>query len=567
MKHSLCAILLAGTALCSVHAQWSEQSITLQPGWNAVFLELQPDNSTCEAVFAGIPVESVWSWNRNFTSVQFVKDSDTMTARESEWFTWFPTNHPQSFLETLHGIQGGKAYLVKLADDAAPVTWTIRGRPVIPQYKWYPNSFNLAGFFIDPDNQPTFKTYFASARAFHNQPVYTLNPNGHWEQISDLTSTEIEPGKAYWVKCNGHSDFAGPISFVNMSADGLVFDSYRLAEEIRLKNTTSTSRDLQIRVNGIETGNAESRQQAVPLAYWNADPDKRRFMWDPVPGELSHALSPEREWVLRLVVRRPNMADPDGIYRSIIEITDGEGTRLRIPVSAKPLPNAAALASGPLPRYGLWVGRVKLDKVSQVNISDTPAPTPSPMLFRLIIHQDSNGTARLLQHVTVMQKVSGAETNILLVTNDALIPQLGGSQNTTDDQRLGRRFSSVVFGFDQPRTLSYSPASLILSDSITIGYNDPVNPFKHLYHPDHNNLDNYETLLPEGVHSYDVTRTITMQFSTNIAEGASAASWGDTVAGGTYKETLKGLHHKPIYVQGTFLLNHVTDIPDLYDGN
>ena len=71
----------------------------------------------------------------------------------------------------------------------------------------------------------------------------------------------------------------------------------------------------------------------------------------------------------------------------------------------------------------------------------------------------------------------------------------------------------------------------------------------------------------EVVGQEHVTRTITMQFSTNIIEGASAATWGDTVAGGTYKEALKGLHHKPIYVQGTFLLNHVTDIPELYGGN
>jgi hypothetical protein len=490
-----------------------------------------------------------------------------MTVRQNEWFAWFPTNHPQSFLKSLHRIQGGRAYLVKLADGATPVTWTVRGRPAIPFYKWYPNSFNLAGFFIDPDNQPTFKSYFASARAFNNQPVYTLTPDGHWEQVSDLSATKIEPGKAYWVKCNGHSDFAGPITLVNTSSDGVVFDSYRLEEEVRIKNNTTASRNLKIRVNSIESGDPGSRPKAVPLAYWNAEPDKQRFMWDPVPEELSYTLNPEREWPFRLVVRRSNMTDPDGTYRSIITVTDGEGTRLRIPVSANPLPKAASLASVPLPRDGLWVGRVKLDRVSQVNVSDTPAPTPSPLLFRLIIHQGSNGAVRLLQHVTVMQKTSGTETNMILVTNDALIPQLGGGQITSDDERLGHRFSSVVFGFDQPRTLSYSPASRTLSDSITIGYNDPVNPFKHLYHPDHNNLENYETVLPEGVQSFDVSRAITMTFSTNIIDGASAATWGDTTAGGTYKETLKGLHHKPIFVQGTFLLNHVTDVPDLYDGN
>jgi hypothetical protein len=567
MKQSVCAILMTLAAVCVVHAQWAEQSITLNPGWNAVFLEIQPGNSSCDAVFAGIPVESVWSWNRKFTSIQFIKDPDTLTSRQSEWFTWYPTNHPQAFLKTLYGMQGGKAFLIKLTDDASPAALTVRGRPVIPTYRWYPNSFNLAGFFVDPDNQPTFKKYFSSSHAFNNQAVYSLNQDGHWVQISDLSTAQIEPGKAYWIKCNGHSDFAGPLSLVNVFGEGLSFDSYLLNKEIRIKNNSGSSKTVKIRSVPITVGSAESRPLTVPLAYWNADPAKRRFMWDPLPEELSSTLDTSRELKLSLVVRRPNMTDPDGTYRSIIEITDGEGSRLRIPVSAKPLPRAANVASMPLPRFGLWVGQVKLDKVSQVNTSDIPAPTPSPMLFRLIVHQDSNGTARLLQHVTVMQKADGDETNMVLVTNDALIPQFGGGQQTPDDQRLGQRFSSVVFGFDQPRSLAYSPAALTLTDSITIGYNDPLNPFKHLYHPDHNNLENYETKLPEGVQSFDVTRSVTMKFSTNIVAGASASSWGDTVAGGTYKETLKGLHHKPIYVQGTFLLNHVTDIPVLYDGN
>ena len=54
--------LLAGT--WSSFGQWTTQTISLQPGWNAVFLEIQPEPSESDAVFAGLPVESVWRWNR-----------------------------------------------------------------------------------------------------------------------------------------------------------------------------------------------------------------------------------------------------------------------------------------------------------------------------------------------------------------------------------------------------------------------------------------------------------------------------------------------------------------------
>ena len=42
------------------HAQWAWQQIVLRPGWNAVFLEVDPAPEECAALFAGMPVESVW---------------------------------------------------------------------------------------------------------------------------------------------------------------------------------------------------------------------------------------------------------------------------------------------------------------------------------------------------------------------------------------------------------------------------------------------------------------------------------------------------------------------------
>ena len=60
------------------HAQWAWQQIVLRPGWNAVFLEVDPAPEECAALFAGMPVESVWDWNRSADSPQFVQDPGTL---------------------------------------------------------------------------------------------------------------------------------------------------------------------------------------------------------------------------------------------------------------------------------------------------------------------------------------------------------------------------------------------------------------------------------------------------------------------------------------------------------
>jgi len=119
----------------------------------------------------------------------------------------------------------------------------------------------------------------------------------------------------------------------------------------------------------------------------------------------------------------------------------------------------------------------------------------------------------------------------------------------------------------KPEIMSYSQSDKNLSADVFIGYNDPLNPFKHLYHPDHNNLENYEKILPEGVESFNVTRNVKLDFSAEPIEGASATAWGDTVVGGTYSESIDGLYHKTLNVSGKFELNQVSDAAELYTGN
>jgi len=560
---------------CTAFAQWVPQTITLQPGWNAVFLEVHPEPNNCDVMFSGLPVESVWAWNRAFRPQQFVRDPGELGAAPPEWLVYYPSNHVHAVLRNLHTLNGGTPYLIKLADGSGPVAWTVTGTPRVRPAAWYPDTFNLVGMYVSDENPPTIQEYFAPSPAHAGQPVYTLNSAGQWEQITAIHTTRVQRGRAYWVRCNGVSSYAGPLSVYLDGAAAVEFGNGSPEIAVRIRHAGPGPRTCSIvsRASAAPPAGYGGPVLAgmVPLSYWEADFARRAFQWKPVPASLNYTVLPGTDCVVRLSVRRPDMQPYPGpmpaagiAYAHVLEVSDGRGNRALVAVHASPLPQRSAQNNRALPRDGLWVGRALLDKVSQAHVSTNPVTTPAPLAFRLIVHQDTNGVVRLLQQATLVLK-RAATTNYVLITNPALIPQY--MTGTLDDDTVyGHRFSSAVFGFRTPQTLAYNTQRGQMTCSIMIGYDDPLNPFKHLYHPDHSNLDNYRTKLPEGVHAYDVTRALTMELTTNRIAEASAAGWGDTVVGGNYREALTGLYHDPLYVAGRFMLQFVSPISLLNDG-
>src|SRR5262249_31122738 len=159
----------------------------------------------------------------------------------------------------------------------------------------------------------------------------------------------------------------------------------------------------------------------------------------------------------------------------------------------------------------------KVNQPSSLTDPITPLPTASEFHLRLLVHVDDIGTARLLQKVLLMWK-NGTYTNnpagvqvldqpghYVLVSDDRFIPQFTGSA-LRDNEPVARRFSSTAFAIRNPLpfagTGDFGSANTTLTNSITLDYDDPLNPFKHQYHPDHNNLDeHFEQKLPEGIES------------------------------------------------------------------
>jgi hypothetical protein len=132
-----------------------------------------------------------------------------------------------------------------------------------------------------------------------------------------------------------------------------------------------------------------------------------------------------------------------------------------------------------------------------------------------------------------------------------------------------QRVSSANFSITEPLTATnttFGDTSKLLDYLITIAPEDPLNPYKHKYHPDHDNLDakfnpmNLDTVDPWLWESYEVMRRIKLELTElppypgATPEDAIELDWGGQTYGGLYTEVIKGIHINDITVKGFFVI-------------
>src|SRR4030095_11353905 len=101
-----------------------EQSIQWRPGWNAVFLEVEPLAQKPGELFAGTPVEVVAAFFPQTHPATYIKNPGDAPWREEGWSVWYAPNREDGFLANLHAIHGNQAYLIYSKTGFA---WTVRG--------------------------------------------------------------------------------------------------------------------------------------------------------------------------------------------------------------------------------------------------------------------------------------------------------------------------------------------------------------------------------------------------------------------------------------------------------
>lgn len=183
------------------------QTVALEAGWNAVYLEVMPTNSSANALLAGTPIDTVASHFDSPSFSQFATSPNVNMLSEVGWGIWYAPDRPDAFLGTLQRIQGKRAYLIH---STQAFVWNVSGTVEPPQISWVPNAFNFVGFGVDELAAPTFSQFFSGSAAHANLQVYRLQ-HGEWKKVTQPASAVMKAGEAFWIYCAGSSDYQGPL--------------------------------------------------------------------------------------------------------------------------------------------------------------------------------------------------------------------------------------------------------------------------------------------------------------------------------------------------------------------
>lgn len=552
------AFLLPATG----RAQTRTQGFELQPGWNAIWLEVEPPDRDPAQVFAGLPLVSAWTWSDRVSATDFIQNPTSAGWNRAQWLAFFPPASPESVLSNLRAILPQRAYLLRIGGDS-PVQWSVTGRPIIRTPEWSPDRYNLRGFPVDPAVPISFRTFFRASTAHYDpasqrlEPIYRLSPDGSWNLVApDAT---MRRGEACWVYSRGPSDFIAPFHIESDTGDTLDFDATQRRVALILHNRHGLNKEVRVLHQVAEPTHLVLVQSALTASTNTTKPlgDHHQTVGASSTHQLVIALDRSK-----LSSSTSDPARPD-LHTSLLAISDGEGTLFQV--------GTRALASPVADTTGLWLGTANITSVVPVpEAGDQTGSAAVPMAFplRLLLHVNSSGQVSLLRDVTLLYTSSsnpdttpdGALVSTLsprptrMITDASILATLSPA-DLRSGRIAGRRLTAPHFDFATAPGQFQLPliGTMAISNQVTGTLNLtpdlPSNPFLHRYHPDHGTN-----------RAYNITRQITLSFG---APESVPPGDGDQTLGGTYSEILTGLHKNPLTTSGSLMLRRISDVGTL----
>jgi len=197
------------------------QVIDLRPGWNAVYLEVDPVATAPADVFGSLPIDVVATYTEASSGSQYVKNPTVNMLQSYGWAVWYAPARSDAFLSNLFGILGSKSYLILARTNA---TLSVTGIPAYIATAWQPNAYTLVGFNLVPSAEPTFAQFFRGSTAHRHNRIYRM-VDGVWRQVVNPAGTTMRAGEAYWIYSDGRSDYNGPLDVSTGTRFGVMLDA------------------------------------------------------------------------------------------------------------------------------------------------------------------------------------------------------------------------------------------------------------------------------------------------------------------------------------------------------
>lgn len=564
-------LLLFGclTALVLSHrarAQTLTQTFDLQPGWNSVWIEVDPPDRNPASVFAGLPLHSVWTWSDRVSATDFIQNPGEAGWNRAQWLSFFAPGSPESVVSNLRAILPQRAYLIRLAGPN-PVTWSVSGRPVLRKVSWAPDRFNLRGFPVDPSVPITFRTFFRPSPAHYQpagdrlEPIYRLSPDGRWTQVApnDL----LRRGEAYWVHTRGVSDYVAPFHLELNSGDIADFDATERTVTMTIHNRHALPKSIRIEHSVTNPSHLVWSPPRLPGLTNAPQPLDVYTQQVAAATSLQMVLGVDRSKLSTATISIAALSTQTSTAPSeetLLNVADQEGTLFTV--------GTKTLAAVTPSLTGLWLGTASITNVAPTTDSgDTTGSgaVMEPFPLRMLLHVDSTGQVRLLRDVTLIYAATNATSApsslprfntqpTRLLTNPALVQQLS-PLDLRAGRLAGRRLTAPHFDFapaagqhELPLIGTFAPSNQV-SGVLSLPPDLPTNPFLHRYHPDHGTN-----------RSLAITRSIQLSLGgTNTTPGGE----GDVSVTGTYSESIEGLHKGVLTTSGALSLRRISEVGNL----
>lgn len=304
------------------------QTLELQPGWNAIYLEVDPAISSPDELFGELPIDMVATYATSTKSAQFIGDPSAEMLNAYGWAVWYAPSRPDGFLSSLYMIYGAKPYLVHALTN---LTLSIAGTDVWQTMQWKPDAFNFVGFSVAEQGPPTFGQFFAASPAHNHNKLYRL-VQGTWRQVLSPAAESMRSGEAFWIFCDGRSDYTGPLAVTASSGRGVALSSSR-GSQLTFRNRTDHPVEFRME-------HQVDPDHPIPLstpvrATDDATGDMRVLTLNYGTGNFEQAFPPlEAGEAIRLPLELRLQDTGAGLLTSLIKIITDMGTVTYLPVTA-----------------------------------------------------------------------------------------------------------------------------------------------------------------------------------------------------------------------------------------
>lgn len=569
------------------------QQVTLQKGWNAVYVTVAPDESADE-IFADWPTDRVGVYDpASFLATrQYSGAGSNEGVASSGFLMWYRS---AGELSQFKRIAANSVY-VCFATEA----WsgTLYGRPAAPRITWHPSStsdpMNYVGFSLANGAKVTLGQYFDGVdigTAIHAFLVCGGEPD-HYSLMSATGQTEFGNGDVVVLTAANASDWSGTLRVTPMS--GLDFSSNVTHLALSVRNDGAASRTVALELGGgaaakvgdIPPQLAEGfmlRDETVATNGWVAFATSRPFSKKLAAGETLE---------LTLALDRSKMAGPAGTYYgSILTIRDVDGgSNMRVSLPVEATGDGGAMGEFAWPK-GVWLAAGELDAVSFIQktadgTDNAPVAAGGKMKVRLPLYVEADGSMRLLQRFTHGIDADGL-THVYSAATEGEFPVAIGDV---------KRVSSSVLPIDEPIIGVYVTSNSIdvvttngvevTTNSVTevttngafgttalfaftVNESSKVNPFRHVYHPSHDGLKwDFKSPTPSGDNFQNYVSTVKPEiFSvanrvTLTWDESNGAAWSpDEKLSGDLVWELDGVRHEgTIRMTGRFTMRRITNV-------